>query len=117
MAHKGYTLNYFIDYFSSIPSRRWTEGELLSADGAKACALGLAGNAERNPDNFAGVSTTDISELPAEGRAAALEEFLGHSTAEINDGAPAYKSLGKTPRARVLRALRNRKRTGAVLTE
>ncbi len=114
MAHKGYTLNYFIDFFSEIPNSRFIEGELLDSDGVKMCALGHAGAASRNPDAFAGADTCDISGLPTEARAEALENFLG-DTASINDGNGDYSSLGKTPRTRILRALRNRKRTGNAL--
>ncbi len=48
------------------------------------------------------------------GRTAALSNFLV-SPAAIAAGTGGYASLGATPRGRILRALRNRKRTGSVL--
>lgn len=114
MAHKGYTLNYFIDFFSNIPNSRFTEGELLDADGVRMCALGHAGAANRDVEAFAGANTCDVSGLPTEARAQALDNFLNGETASINDGDTGYAELGKTPRGRILRALRNRKRTGNI---
>jgi len=99
--HKGYTLNYFIDFFSDIPNTQWTVGQLC--DGTKRCAIGLAGNADPETD-----------ELRAEARVQALESFLDNRTVAINDCHKEFKSLGNTPRSRILRALRNRKRYGNV---
>jgi hypothetical protein len=48
------------------------------------------------------------------GREAALASFLGTPTS-IAAGTGSYARLGATPRGRILRALRNRKRTGSVL--
>jgi len=118
MAHKGYTLNYFINFFSNIPSNRFTTCELLSNTGNRMCALGHAGSADRKP-SLAGRSTYQVRGLPTEARARALASFLGGAStvARINDGYGPYSGLGKTPRARILRALRNRKSTGNVLGE
>ena len=113
--HKGYTLNYFINFFRSIPSNKWTTGVLANADGTKFCALGLAGSARRNEALY-GEETSDTDGLPAQVRAEALDTFLDGETAAINDGdGNQYLRLGDTPKARILRALRNRKNTGLAL--
>lgn len=113
MAHKGYTLNYFIDFFKSIPDHRWTTGTLQREGTVQMCALGhcLANQNAELPD----LSSADESNLNAKGEA--LQNFLeGHAVA-INDGDLGFQDLGSTPRGRILRALRNRKRTGSVTGE
>jgi hypothetical protein len=107
MASKKYTLNYFINFFKEIPDHRWTEGELHREGTVQKCALGWAGT------DFRGDVTSDPETVT--GRVEALENFLG-DTAGINDGdSSEYLALGRTPRGRVLRALRNRKRYGNVI--
>jgi hypothetical protein len=105
-SHKGYTINYFINFFSGIPSSRWTtDAEVqTTANGSYVrCAVGHARFNRR----------TEKSDCKV--RVKALKHFLGaQETADINDGAAGYSVLGKTPRARILAALRNRKRTGNV---
>lgn len=111
MAHKGYTLNYFIDFFKNIPDHRWTTGGLQDEGTVRLCALGhclIHQNADANNVNLnAGAETNAKVE--------ALEDFLGGHTADINDGNNAFGKLGATPRGRILRALRNRKRNGTIL--
>jgi hypothetical protein len=107
--HKGYTLNYFINFFKSIPARNWTEGKLHEEGTGQYCALGHAvrhGNSKLGKE----VGTDD---LDGNARVEALEQFLSGSTAAINDG--DISIAGTTPRARILRALRNRKRYGHIL--
>lgn len=108
MAHKGYTSGYFIDFFKSIPDHRWTEGELHKPGTVRFCALGHARRDHRRPLNeefYAG----------CEERVRALHNLLEGQTANINDGKGKFKVLGKTPRGRILRALRNVRRKGSVL--
>ena len=98
MNHKGYTLAYFINFFSSIPTAKVVSTNTTPSKG-RGCAGTLAlGNPGR----------------PAVGRLAALDNFLGGpaNTDAINDGRNGFNKLGKTPRTRILAALRNRKRTG-----
>jgi hypothetical protein len=104
MAHKGYTLNYFIDYFQSIPAHQWCTGTDQKAGTVQHCAQGHALRDTR--------TTLDKTESYKNERLGALEGFIGDVTG-INDGA-GYKKLGKTPRGRVLTALRNRKRHGNI---
>ena len=60
---------------------------------------------------------SDVSAVAGSpGRRAALASFLGNPSG-IAAGKPSYFArLGATPRGRILRALRNRKRFGHVLT-
>jgi hypothetical protein len=111
--HKGYTLNYFIDFFSEIPSSRWTEGTFATDDGNRLCALGHA-LAGPNPSK---ARLTDIHEgdLCENARTLALQDFLDHVVEDINDDVSTYSQLGHTPRARILKALRNRKKYGHIL--
>jgi hypothetical protein len=107
MAHKGYTLNYFIDFFQSIPDHRWTEGTEHREGTVQKCAIGHAASDNRAPANTYGANRN--------ARLEALQSFLGNKIAAINDGHDEYIALGATPRGRILRALRNRKRTGNIL--
>lgn len=106
MAHKGYTLNYFIDYFSSIPAHQWTEGTEQLGETVQHCAIG---HALRNSRTTLSNTTTKTT-----ARAEALRGFLDNNVENINDAFGRYAELGATPRGRILRALRNRKRTGNV---
>jgi hypothetical protein len=103
MAHKGYTLNYFINYFKSIPDHQWCEGHDQNGDTVQHCAQG---HVLRNPR-----TTLANTKRQNKKKLAALNSFLGTSVESINDGAI---ELGKTPRGRVLTALRNRKRYGNI---
>jgi hypothetical protein len=105
MSHKGYTLNYFINYFQSIPVSQWCVSG--SQVGTRHDAVG---HALRN------VRTT-LAKTKNENtnRLNALEHFLGSSIVSINDNTRgSFTKFGKTPRGRILRALRNRKRTGNI---
>ena len=104
--HRGYTLNYFIDFFQNIAPHRWTTGTLQEGETVQKCALGHA-----LTDNRTGEV---IDESVGNARAEALQSFLDGTTELINDGSSGFDHLGKTPRTRILRALRNRKRTGNV---
>lgn len=104
MAHKGYTLNYFIDYFSNIPDHQWCTGTNQKDGTVQHCAQG----------HVLRDSRTTLANSKRENRARlnALNTFLGTSVVSINDGFDP--ELGATPRGRVLKALRNRKRTGNI---
>lgn len=113
--HKGYTLNYFIDFFKNIPDHRWTTGVLHKEGTVQMCAMGhaLAGH-EPSLEKCNALSEGDNEGSTA--RSNALDDFLGGRTISINDAgkkSPYYK-LGSTPRGRILKALRNRKRYGNV---
>jgi hypothetical protein len=47
-------------------------------------------------------------------KASALDSWLGYKTSAIEAGEGKFASYGKTPRARLLTALRNRKVNGTV---
>lgn len=112
-----YTPEYFLKKFSSIPASKWTTGELQKGD--KCCALGFCG--------VKPTSTSLWSEYKYTREARALEKILctglgatASSLTEtdvvisINDGDGSVTSLsyfdiqkfGKTPRTRILNALR-----------
>lgn len=99
MAHKGYTLNYFIEFFKNIPDHRFTTGTLVNEGTVQRCALGHAGNYDED------------GLVNAADREAALERLLLDRTVRINDN---ELRLGKTPRGRILKALRIRKSKGEV---
>ena len=103
--HKGYTLNYFINYFQSIPDHRWTEGVYHEEGTVRFDAVGHAlRNNNASPDRK--LTTTKNA------RSKALNKFLLNTTEDINDGNTVVK--GSTPRGRILNALRTRKRLGRV---
>ena len=109
MSHKGYTLNYFIALFESIPDHQWCVGEFQNEGTVQHCALG---HARRNLR-----TTLEKTSSESWARSVALGDFFGSEdlVTEINDNEDGeYTSLGKTPRGRILRALRNRQRTGNI---
>jgi hypothetical protein len=86
---KGYTLNYFVNLFTSSRSRQL--------------------NSTKAVYNFVsprfGYNST---------RAVVLDAWLGDNTTQIVNGTGRFSTYGTTPRARILKALRNRKTTGQV---
>jgi hypothetical protein len=112
--HKGYTLNYFINFFQSIPAHRWTEGVTRELGTVRLDAEGHA-LAGANPTKGRLNRVGPVGDLTTNARLNALDAFLDGNTISINDGDLSYSQLGATPRGRILRALRNRKRTGNIL--
>ena len=105
MAHKGYTLNYFLDFFRNTTPGEWVCGTERDEDckgNAKFCAIGFAGAYDED-----GSATTKARE-------AALLSLIPEIV-DVNDATSStdtYNSLGKTPRARVLKAIQLRKKLG-----
>lgn len=88
-ATKGYTISYFVSLFSS------TRGRTLTSASA--------------------VYTFVSPRLGAQStRAKVLNTWLGNQTNNIINGTGKFSSYGATPRARILKALRNRKANGSV---
>lgn len=86
--HKGYTINYFI---------------------------GLVGGVTNAKLKNVGIANLVSPRLGASSQAfAALNTFLGGNLNAIVNGNKGYASLGITPRARILKALKNRKKFGSV---
>jgi hypothetical protein len=107
MAHKGYTLNYFIGYFQSIPDHQWCTGRNQRGGTVQHCAQGHVLRDAR--------TTFDNTSRKNQRRLTTLNGFLGTDVVAINDNSgKGYSKLGSTPRGRVLRALRNRKRYGNI---
>lgn len=107
---------YFLDKFSKIPANKWTTGDLN--DGHRCCALGHCGvqPVPRKPDNW---------KLTLEARA--LEKILAKTLSfktdwkiqdlvvpRINDNQiwAGNINLGKTPRTRILNALKLAQKRG-----
>jgi hypothetical protein len=109
MAHKGYTIPYFIEYFSSIPDHQWCTNDLQKQGTKQHCAIG---HALRR-----GKSSYRVTRTSVYLREEALVKIFGswNNIAYVNDAQGIFSSLGKTPRGRILRALRNLKRTGNLL--
>jgi hypothetical protein len=106
--HKGYTLNYFINFFKSIPDHRWTESTLQEEGTVRMCALGHC-LAHQNSD-ASKLKLYNLRGDESNGKVEALQHFLSGYAAEINDGRYHFDEYGKTPRGRILKALRLRKR-------
>jgi len=127
----AYTIPYFIRFFSEIPASHWVCGEFTNACAMdnvgtrniqlKACAMGFAGaykvkkvyigkdSDEKKIYNYVESKPTTPVRLKA------LNALLNNLTAEINDANAGYDEfykLGKTPRARILKALRLRQKYG-----
>ena len=88
-----YTLDYFIAKFEAIPRNKWCTGA-FDDELNRRCALGHCGH-------LSGFST-EVSE--------ALEKLVPGSIVRVNDGAFEYRKLGKHPKTRILRYLRQLKR-------
>jgi hypothetical protein len=86
---KGYTLNYFVNLISTSRSRQLTTTQAVYSFVSP---------------RFGYNST----------RALVLDTWLGYNTREIVNGDGRFANYGKTPRARLLKALRNRKANGFV---
>jgi hypothetical protein len=85
---KGYTLQYFINLFTTTTSRQ------LNTNGVYSVA---------SPRR--GVNSV---------RADVLDLWLGNHTTAIVNGTGSFAKFGKSSRARLLKALSNRKNTGSV---
>lgn len=83
---KGYTLNYFINVLSNT----------------------------RTVSNIAVYSTFSPRFGKASVKARALDAWLDNQTLEIARGHGRFAHLGKTPRSRLLKALRLRKQNGFI---
>jgi|ERR1051325_616745 hypothetical protein len=125
--HKGYTIPYFIKFFSDIPVSQWTCGALTNAEelnqgecrSMKACAMGFAGafdvEKEEYVDDVTGEKTVEYYETcpNTPDRMKRLSQILDGNVESINDNdGHEYSHLGKTPRARILKALRLRQKYG-----
>lgn len=86
---KGYTLNYFLGLFGNSRSR-----QLENVDAVYSFVS----------PRFGYFST----------RAVVLDTWLGDQTNAIVRGTGRFSTYGRTPRARLIKALRNRKTTGTV---
>lgn len=85
---KGYTLNYFLKLFNGTSNRA------ISSNGVYGVVSPLLGSSSV--------------------RATVLNTWLGNKTSQIANGTGKFASYGTTPRARILKALRNRKVNGSV---
>lgn len=111
MAHKGYTLNYFINFFKNIPNHRWTTGTLQKEGTVQMCALGhCLTHQNGNPEN----ANLNDDGFESNAKTEALQAFLEGEVETINDDEDNSYGFGTTPRGRILKALRNRKRTGNI---
>lgn len=81
-----YTASFFIRKFKAIPARLWTTGEYHNKETGKRCALGHC--------------ESDKQALPLIG----LFRSRGLIVSEVNDR--PYRFPQKTPRGRILAALR-----------
>lgn len=90
-----YTIDYFLKKFKKIPNNKWLEGSYHNPEKTKFCALGHCG--------------VDVGTSTGEGFG--IMDFLGdeYAIAQINDGFHrGYHQ--KTPRLRILAALRKIKK-------
>ena len=92
---KGYTLNFFIDAVENTTASVWNENTFL-------------GNIHYGDviSPRAGITSVKVE---------VLNEFLGFELGDIVDGVGDFAKLGKTPRTRLLKALRLRKKNGNII--
>lgn len=91
-----YSVDYFLNFFSSIPEEKWMTGNWHNQDKTKFCALGhLGGSAEKGHTR----------------QAEDLSFIMGCSVAEINDGNnDFYQQIH--PKDRIIAALMDAKNYG-----
>lgn len=110
---KQYTAEYFLEFFRKIPAKKWSVG--LGDPGGPSCALGHLGcktSSDQRPDALA------LGEILRP----VLEESYNYNTESrlspnvvvfrINDDTAQTYVKGKTPRGRILSALRKAIRVG-----
>lgn len=85
-----YDKNYFITKFEAIPDKKWFVGDYHNKSKTKYCALGHC----------------ESDELGTTFESRALSHLLNGCASEINDGLCGYDSYGKTPKQRILHALK-----------
>ncbi len=84
---KGYTINYFIKLFTN------TTNSELKTKGVDNVVSPRYGSSSVKVDT--------------------LDNFLDYKTLDVTTGSGQYAQLGKTPRARILKALKLRKKNGS----
>ncbi len=85
-----YSKNYFINFYSKIPAKKWICGDYQKTikGEVKCCAVGFLQNSE-----------TKINDL---------NHHLGIHAENINDDIKEYGHLGKHPKTRIVNALKRR---------
>jgi hypothetical protein len=86
---KGYTLSYFLNLLGNSRARQLTNKDSVYSFVSPRFGFNSV-------------------------RAVVLDTWLGGKTTQIVNGTGRFSNYGSTPRARLLKALRNRKVTGAV---
>ena len=86
---KGYTLQYFINLVSNTTNSQYNRNSVYDVISP----------------------TRGFNSV----RSYVLDTWLNNATTSIVEGTGVYSTFGKTPRTRLLKALRNRKTTGTVL--
>jgi hypothetical protein len=85
---KGYTINFFINTLTGVTNTQINNNGVFNVVSPVYGAASV--------------------------KAVALDTFLGGQTASIANGTGAFAALGKTPRTRLLKALKLRKKFGYV---
>ena len=85
---KGYTISYFVKVLKNAKVSSFTKTSVYNIVSPRDGALSV--------------------------KAGALDTWLGHQTSSISLGTGRFASYGKTSRARLLFALKNRKMTGSI---
>lgn len=95
-----YTVDYFINKFKAIPPSKWTTGELINESG-QCCALGHCGMVDGGLSNDWTEEGLTLDNL--------FSGCLPQGAVAINDGDDG-EFTQKTPKGRILAALRKIKR-------
>jgi len=91
-----YDIHYFIAKFEAIPDNKWCVEKFTDEKG-RCCALGHCG--VRGSNTMFCISTK---------QGEALKKILPDGVTSINDGVFKGEFKGKTPKARILEALRRK---------
>lgn len=96
------TVDYFIEKFTNIPGRKWFAGAYHNETNTRLCVLGHCGR--RTTNNYAPTGESIVLTQIFEANLGAYPEHVNDGL-DIN-GRKSYSKYGKTPRMRVLNALR-----------
>lgn len=105
-----YDINFFISKFQAIPEDKWIENQLFNEKKTKFCANGHCGVTSKcNTDPLGEMSGNFIHTDESMYLGTLFLQRLHISTELINDGA-YYGAESKSPKQRILAALRDIKR-------
>lgn len=104
MSAEQYTPDYFINKFKAIPEDQWSTGTLTNDNNGAHCALFFVGT-EVNTESGDYIYTTEGQALEN-----LFKTYLDETTWKVNDCVSTKTSTARTPKTRILNALKKVKK-------